>query len=123
MPDINPEHVKAMVDAVRELSPQYHAEELMWFQKRILLQARNARFHLVTHEIVSQLPELERIEIGLAHIFLQHTSASLAINENADADVRYDLEGYFSRIVPENERTIGIRWKVATICRHISKLS
>ena len=75
----------------------------MWFQKRIQLQAKQRGFHLVTREIVSQLPEMEQIEAGLAHIFLQHTSASLAINENADADVRRDLESYFSRIAPENE--------------------
>ncbi len=75
----------------------------MWLQKRLQLTAKPRGFHLVTREIVSQLPELDRIEIGLAHIFPQHTSASLAINENADADVRRDLESYFSRAVAENE--------------------
>lgn len=75
----------------------------MWIQKQLQLQAKPRGFHLVTREIVSQLPELEQIEIGLAHIFLQHTSASLAVNENADADVRRDLENYFSRAVPENQ--------------------
>lgn len=75
----------------------------MWVQKRIRLAAKPRGFHLVTREIAAQLPELERIGVGLAHIFLQHTSASLAINENADADVRGDLESYFSRTVPENE--------------------
>ena len=67
------------------------------------LKAKPRGFHLVTHEIVSQLPELPQIQTGLAHIFLQHTSASLTINENADADVRHDLENYFSRLVKENE--------------------
>ena len=75
----------------------------MWFQKYAQLQAKPRGFHLVTAEITSQLPELKEIEIGLAHIFLQHTSASLAINENADADVRGDLENYFSRLAPENQ--------------------
>ncbi len=75
----------------------------MWFQKRILLPAKSRGFHLITREVVGYLPELEQISIGLAHFFLQHTSASLAINENADADVRLDLESYFSRAVPENE--------------------
>lgn len=75
----------------------------MWVQKRIQLAAKPRGFHLVTREIVHQLPELERMDIGLAHVFLQHTSASLAINENADADVRRDLESYFSRTVAENE--------------------
>lgn len=75
----------------------------MWVQKRIQLAAKPRGFHLVTREIVKQLPELEQMDIGLAHVFLQHTSASLAINENADADVRRDLESYFSRTVAENE--------------------
>lgn len=75
----------------------------MWVQKSIQLAAKPRGFHLVTREIISQLPELRDIEIGLAHLFLQHTSASLAINENADSDVRRDLESYFSRAVPENE--------------------
>ena len=75
----------------------------MWFQKHIQLQAKPRGFHLLTREIVGQLPELDQITIGLAHIFLQHTSASLAINENADADVRRDLESYFSRLAPENQ--------------------
>ncbi len=75
----------------------------MWVQKRFQLAAKPRGFHLVTREIVSQLPELEQLDIGLAHLFLQHTSASLAINENADADVRRDLESYFSRAVAENE--------------------
>ena len=75
----------------------------MWFQIQLQLQAKPRGFHLVTREIVSQLPELEQLDIGLAHIFLQHTSAALAINENADADVRRDLESYFSKCVPENE--------------------
>lgn len=75
----------------------------MWLQKRIQLAAKPRGFHLVTREICGLLPDLDRIEVGLAHFFLQHTSASLAINENADADVRRDLESYFSRAVAENE--------------------
>ncbi|WP_446809589.1 secondary thiamine-phosphate synthase enzyme YjbQ [Methylomonas sp. 2BW1-5-20] len=75
----------------------------MWIQKRIQLAPKPRGFHLITREIVTQLPELDNIEIGLAHVFLQHTSASLAINENADADVRRDLESYFSRTAAENE--------------------
>ncbi|MDT4330087.1 secondary thiamine-phosphate synthase enzyme YjbQ [Methylomonas sp. MED-D] len=75
----------------------------MWFQKRLQLAAKPRGFHLVNREIVNQLPEIRELEVGLLHLFLQHTSASLAINENADADVRRDLESYFSRAVPENE--------------------
>jgi secondary thiamine-phosphate synthase enzyme len=74
----------------------------MWFQQQIQLPAKARGFHLITREIVGQLPQLRQINIGLAHFFLQHTSAALAINENADADVRRDLENYFSRLVPEN---------------------
>ena len=75
----------------------------MWLQQQIVLPAKPRGFHLVTREITSQLPQLTQFKIGLAHFFLQHTSASLAINENADTDVRRDLENYFSRLVPENE--------------------
>ena len=75
----------------------------MWVQKRFQLAAKPRGFHLVTREIVSQLAELEQFDIGLAHLFLQHTSASLVINENADADVRRDLENYFSHVAAENE--------------------
>ena len=74
----------------------------MWIQKQLILKAKARGFHLITREIVEQLPELSRIEIGLAHFFIQHTSASLSINENADPSVRADLETYLNRAVPEN---------------------
>ncbi|MFO6422235.1 secondary thiamine-phosphate synthase enzyme YjbQ [Motilimonas sp. KMU-193] len=75
----------------------------MWLQKEIELLPKRRGFHLVTTEIVEQLPELKKFSMGLAHIFIQHTSASLTINENADATVRQDFESYFNRSVPENE--------------------
>lgn len=75
----------------------------MWIQKKIKLPAMSRGFHLVTHHIVAELTELKQLHVGVAHLFLQHTSASLAINENADPDVRQDLEAYFSKAVPENE--------------------
>ncbi|MCE2570239.1 secondary thiamine-phosphate synthase enzyme YjbQ [Motilimonas eburnea] len=75
----------------------------MWLQKEIELSAKQRGFHLVTDEILKQLPELKKVSIGLAHIFIQHTSASLTINENADATVRLDFESYFNRVAPENE--------------------
>ena len=74
----------------------------MWLQKTLELPAQSRGFHLLTTEIIKQLPELADFRVGLAHLFLQHTSASLAINENADADVRGDLERYFHKAVPEN---------------------
>jgi secondary thiamine-phosphate synthase enzyme len=75
----------------------------MWIQKEIQLQARSRGFHIVTVEIIQQLPELENINIGMMNIFIKHTSASLTINENADPTVREDFEAYFNRVAPENE--------------------
>jgi len=75
----------------------------MWKQKTIRLQPQARGFHLITHEIVELLPELEAFNVGLAHLFIRHTSASLTINENADPDVRSDMEAHFSHFVPENQ--------------------
>lgn len=75
----------------------------MWIQKEIQLKSFNRGFHLVTRDIIQQLPELEKIQTGMMNIFIKHTSASLTINENADPSVRHDFESYFSRFVPENE--------------------
>ena len=75
----------------------------MWLQREIRLRSRERGFHLVTEEIVRQLPELARIQVGLAHLFIQHTSASLTINENADPTVRQDFESLFNRLVPQDE--------------------
>ena len=74
----------------------------MWRQTEILLTARPRGFHLVTREILQSLPNLQDYSLGLAHFFIQHTSASLAINENADPSVRVDMENYFNRSIPEN---------------------
>lgn len=75
----------------------------MWLQREIRLRSRERGFHLVTDEIVRQLPELARFEVGLAHLFIQHTSASLTINENADPTVRQDFESVFNRLVPQDQ--------------------
>jgi secondary thiamine-phosphate synthase enzyme len=75
---------------------------MIWFQKRLRLPAVSRGFHLVTDLLTAELPELEGIEMGTAHFFIQHTSASLSINENADPTVRHDFEAYFNRAVPEN---------------------
>ncbi len=75
---------------------------MSWFQKEIFLQAKSRGFHLITQEIESQIPELRRYKIGLAHVFIQHTSAALALNENADPTVRQDMESHFNRLVPED---------------------
>ena len=71
-------------------------------QKEIALKPRTRGFHLVTDEIVRALPELAKIRVGVAHLFIQHTSASLCINENADPTVRSDLERSFNELAPEN---------------------
>ena len=73
----------------------------MWSQKTITLKPRPRGFHLVTRELVEQLPELGRIQVGLAHFFILHTSASLTLNENADPDVRRDLETHLRHLVPD----------------------
>ena len=75
----------------------------MWLQKEIRLKACRRGFHLVTDEIVGQLPELDGLSIGMLHVLIKHTSASLTINENADPTVREDFEAFFSRAVPEHE--------------------
>ena len=74
---------------------------MRWIQRQITLSGKTRGFHLVTEEIRSQVPELKDYEIGLAHIFIQHTSASLALNENADPTVRADLEQHFNHLAPE----------------------
>ena len=76
---------------------------MKWYQKEILLNPKPRGFHLVTDEIIQQLPELKNISTGLLHILLKHTSASITLNENYDPDVRADLEKYFNRNVKENE--------------------
>lgn len=73
----------------------------MWQQRLIGLRARARGFHLVTDELVAALPELARCRVGLLHLWLQHTSASLTINENADGAVRRDFERFFNRLVPQ----------------------
>ena len=73
----------------------------MWKQTEIRLKPRPRGFHLVTDEIESQLPELRTIAVGLLHLFLQHTSASLSLNENADPTVRGDFERWFNQAVPD----------------------
>ena len=74
----------------------------MWLQKSIKLRAKPRGFHLVSDEILEALPELSTINIGLLHLFLQHTSASLSINENTDRSVRRDMDSHFNQLSPEN---------------------
>jgi len=73
----------------------------MWLQRDLSLQPRTRGFHLVTAEVLASLPELEGLSVGLLHLLLRHTSASLTLNENASPDVRRDFEAYFNEAVPE----------------------
>lgn len=73
------------------------------FQQSIQLKARSRGFHLITGEILQAFPSLSEIKAGVCQVFIQHTSASLTINENADPTVRMDFEMYFNRSVPEND--------------------
>ncbi|CRL59490.1 secondary thiamine-phosphate synthase enzyme YjbQ [Proteus penneri] len=75
----------------------------MWLQKNIILKARPRGFHLITQALIQELPELRQYKVGIAHFFIQHTSASLTINENADPTVRSDFESFFNQSVKENE--------------------
>lgn len=75
------------------------------FQQALLLKERKRGFHLITEEIVRALPQLREWKTGMCQVFIQHTSASLTINENADPTVRKDFEMYFSKTVPENDRS------------------
>ncbi|MBV9336167.1 MAG: YjbQ family protein [Solirubrobacterales bacterium] len=76
----------------------------MWVQREITLEARPRGFHLATREITGALPELGEVEVGLLHLLIRHTSAALALNENASPDVRRDFESYFNAAVPEDAR-------------------
>lgn len=76
---------------------------MMWIQKEIQLKARTRGFHLITEELLRELPELRDFKVGMMNIFIMHTSASLTINENADPTVRQDFESYFNHAVPEGE--------------------
>ncbi len=76
---------------------------MAWFQKRLRLPALPRGFHLVTDVLLSELPEIATLRVGLLHVFVQHTSASLSLNENADPTVRHDFEEYIKRLAPENQ--------------------
>jgi secondary thiamine-phosphate synthase enzyme len=73
----------------------------VWVQREVTLRSRPRGFHLVTGEIESALPELSAVQVGLANLFIRHTSASLTLNENASPDVRADFAAWFDRAVPD----------------------
>ncbi|PWV51668.1 secondary thiamine-phosphate synthase enzyme [Chitinophaga sp. S165] len=73
------------------------------YQEALQLHERRRGFHLITGEVIQAIPQLREIRTGMCQVFIQHTSASLTINENADPTVRQDFEMYFSKVVPEND--------------------
>jgi secondary thiamine-phosphate synthase enzyme len=75
----------------------------MWIQKTITLSPRSRGFHIITPDVINQIPAIEKIKTGMLHLFIKHTSASLTINEDADPTVRTDFESHFNLLVPENQ--------------------
>jgi len=76
---------------------------MIWIQKQVVCSARKRGIHLITRELLERLPEIKNIRQGMLNAFIQHSSASLSINENADPDVRHDLEAYLNHNIRENE--------------------
>lgn len=74
----------------------------MWNQTKITLSPKPRGYHIITDEVLQEIPQIQNFNTGLAHIFIQHTSASLTINENADPSVRRDFASHFKRMVPED---------------------
>lgn len=85
-----------------KLSTAHGPTAMAWFQHTLELPPYDRGFHLITSHVVEALPELKQIEIGTLHVFIQHTSASISINENADPDVAADLESSFNALAPED---------------------
>ncbi len=73
----------------------------MWLQRDVELRPRPRGFHLVTGEVLEAVPELRALRVGIVHVFVRHTSASLTLNENASPDVRRDFETWFTHAVPD----------------------
>ncbi|MCB0731456.1 MAG: secondary thiamine-phosphate synthase enzyme YjbQ [Ignavibacteriae bacterium] len=74
----------------------------MYFQTEISLKQASRGFHIITREVENAIPEIKNIKVGLANIFIKHTSASLTINENVSPDVRRDMEKHFNKMIPED---------------------
>jgi thiamine phosphate synthase YjbQ (UPF0047 family) len=89
---------------------------MAWFQKQLELPPFRRGFHLITDRVLAALTEISRIDVGLLHVFIQHTSASLTINENADPDVPVDLEASFNAI--RAGRLLLGAWQGIYLCEH-----
>lgn len=75
----------------------------MWIQKTITLSPKSRGFHIITHDVLENIPELKDLKTGILQLFIKHTSASLTINENADPTVLTDFESHFNMLAPENQ--------------------
>jgi len=75
----------------------------VWIQKTITLSPKSRGFHIITHDVLENIPELKDLKTGILQLFIKHTSASLTINENADPTVRTDFESHFNMLAPENQ--------------------
>jgi len=75
----------------------------VWIQKTITLSAKSRGFHIITHDVLENIPELKDLKTGILQLFIKHTSASLTINGNADPTVRIDFESHFNMLAPENQ--------------------
>lgn len=75
---------------------------MTWIQKDLRLRPYPRGFHLITSEVLAELPEIRGMRTGILHVFIRHTSAGLTLNENADPDVRADFESHMNQMVPEN---------------------
>ena len=75
----------------------------MWIQKTITLSPKPRGFHIITHDVLENIPEIKDFKTGILQLFIKHTSASLTINENADPTVRTDFESHFNMLAPENQ--------------------
>ena len=80
----------------------------MWIRRYLNLPPKRRGFHLITHEVIDAISEMNGIGVGILHLFIQHTSASLTINENADPDVRVDMETAMNQICPENSPFVHV---------------
>ncbi len=75
---------------------------MYWFQKEFKLKPFKRGFHIITDTVLNEIPDIEKIDIGMLQVFIKHTSASLTINENADPTVRVDFESHMNKMVPED---------------------
>ena len=76
----------------------------MWLQKEVIVKSKNRGFHLITNEVKNNIPEISSINIGILHVFIKHSSASITINENSDKSVRIDFESHFNKMIPDDSK-------------------